>query len=1593
MGRPYTLEDVQRVIANSDLEESKKTAQLKVTEPRPYTVEDVERVIARNKERNTQQKPVTGELWERVPKSSTEIPYVRQSEKASEVPVVKVQPTIKENAEEIEKLNKSLAPYMQEWDTSMNRQAEKPMVIPSLDEGILSAAAKRISDKVNEEKIPTLSYLEGLQHLKGYADVDTMLLDDYKMSKEERAYAKQLYKDYMADFSKKMRSVKAGGTGELSQAEASRIMLDPESDYQKLTRLNNKASSMTSFAMGLFSSMPFADSLMKKGDEMLEDQFGEQYGMSEAVKDAELQNAVAAGAGKFVGNAALYQTAGGIMEQIPGVSALKSKAAGGIADLLGGGAKAAAADPVAAAARAGFANAVGNSTANILSDLTLDVGLDTVPHVVSDVQEGKGTGEVAKNALGNVGMNLLYNAGGEAVSHIPVGKLIGKAKSALGYGDDATKGLDENLSLIKALEQPTATSTTEQIAEPLEQLVEDSTKTISPEYLSGEDFSLEDIAKVAQRNPDIPKSILPSSSKFAKADKDMSKLVKWYGNDDTVKYLEDFRKSLSDFENTGSLADFRGVEEAVDQIEKAIKGKTYTSPDLFNKNGTLKHKGVTYTYGDAGSIDDVLDEMMDVVEEVYVSKKVADNISTAKGAYQVASADIKSPSPITADTGLELTAKNNIASSSNDVNSINNFDTGRHKISETRTNTLAKSGIASQAELDKHFSVEDFRRMEISEKESIEEATKRIINDPDISQKLLAKEGISSIDSDTLMMSWRDTIEKARASGGEDAERLWKQANLIAQKVTDEAHNQAQLLQSLKKWKKTPEGAVTRAVETINRAVDKISKSTIENADTLVKKTEEVIKKEKKKVLSYDDAVKELQNIWKSTDGDEYIQMFENMLNSSSTSEHIDIKEIVYKAKGIPILTAESQKNILNLAYEMQEFAPNSMESKKRMAQIGQIINKEIPVTFSEKVRTILYDNMLGNFRTLISRNAGGNVFFNAVEKASQPIAATIDRAVSLKTGKRTTTGWNGDKLKAYLSGFATGLKEELSDVKTGLHTAKSGFEGDLEEAVASNRRIFQGKIKNKLDQLVKNGLSIGDRPFYEAAYRERMVELGELRSKYGFMGDLTDADFKVEAENAAKLTALEAVYQNDGKMSQAFNSLKMGLGKMSEAIVGQDVVSQFAMPFVKTPANVLDRSIEYNPLGILKNAVTTGAELKKGAFNQKRFVNETTRNLLGTGAFAAGLGLYNQGRLTAEYNEDKDMRAAQKSSGMQEYALDTGDGYLDYTWIPVLGTGLASGASFAQSMENGEGDLGQAFAKGTGTLLDQSLMQGMNRMFGGNNTYSSDKTLIENMYDTVKSGVSSQTIPSLVNQGANVIDDTSRQIYANDRDYELNSLINRIPVLRSKLLEPKIDNRGNDVLQNQGRGLGSRIFENMISPAKYTEKVSDPVNDEAMRLFEATGEVRQFLPTAEYSPTINGEKIDLSSKEYTDYARLLGKTQGEFADSLINSDFYKGLSDSDKVESLSEMYSAAKALGYKSLNESYEPSGTTAKLIKVYEDQGTDGMIDYMMFKAMGDKDGNGSINQDEAQAILDSSDLSRLQKAYYWQLFNSGWKKNPYQ
>lgn len=679
----------------------------------------------------------------------------------------------------------------------------------------------------------------------------------------------------------------------------------------------------------------------------------------------------------------------------------------------------------------------------------------------------------------------------------------------------------------------------------------------------------------------------------------------------------------------------------------------------------------------------------------------------------------------------------------------------------------------------------------------------------------------------------------------------------------------------------------------------------------------------------------------------------------------------------------------------------DTQQGRTLEAKAMEVIANKMPVTAKNKIVSLLMDNMLGNFRTLITRNAGGNAMFSAPEAIRENfVAAPIDKLVSLKTKARTTYASPFAKSKAWAGGAKKGVSEMASDIKNGVHTARSGENTSWQAQQKTFRNKGLGKLGNAYDSFVGSMLEAGDRPFYEAAFAAKMTDLEKARSQGKLTKDFQGKDFDTYAPQVARQAALEAVFQNNGTVAQAFSNIATGLGKLSKGTLGTASLQQSALPFTKTPGNLVERAIEYSPFGVLKNAVQTGHEKRTGTFNQQRFVTETSRNIVGSAIFALAGRLVASGMLRGALPDDKDEAEALKNAGEQAYSIRIGDKNYSYSWIPVIGPALAGAADFYQTMNDMDGNKAAAVwnaAEGylNSAIFEQSSLSSLPDLFGG--SYS---TPIEGIGKTFAS-LPSQMVPSLVRQVATATDPYERQTYVkgNTIESQLNSIKASIPWLR-QTLPVKVDEQGNEKLNSQGRGLGSRLAENMILPYKVTQQQSNDVRDELMRLKKATGETTQFQNKITYAVEHDGEKKNLTATESMQYQKIYGQESTKAIRELMASDTYKGLSDKEKVRAITEINSYAKTIADSKFVD-IELSEAEQK-VKNAVDKGI-GIGDYMVFKnsvkSIEDKntgaDDSGKKNMQDIVDLFENGSFAKLtdkQKDYLYSSTGRSLATNPY-
>lgn len=676
---------------------------------------------------------------------------------------------------------------------------------------------------------------------------------------------------------------------------------------------------------------------------------------------------------------------------------------------------------------------------------------------------------------------------------------------------------------------------------------------------------------------------------------------------------------------------------------------------------------------------------------------------------------------------------------------------------------------------------------------------------------------------------------------------------------------------------------------------------------------------------------------------------------------------------------------------------------------VGRRIAKEYPATMKEKVVELSHIAMLLNPRTQV-RNVLSNIAMMPATAISDKISAVgqklyskanpnfkpelaltaskeskdlaaqvydrikgrIDNTAS-KWENSATQGIREKEMFKGLNGRTAGdipvLEDVGSRIKGGLNTISQKLTGDsVFDALSSEKSVTEN-----VRQLTYGLLELGDKGFVAQRFKSYLSKAIEAS------GAKTLDAVPASAIDRAVQEAMKATFKDDNALTRLVSSIKRNTGFIGETL----------LPFTKTPANVTMRALDYSPAGI-----ASAVKMAKNGTEASAVIDQVAKATTGTLAILLGIGLYNKGIITGPEDEDPDKAAFQKQQGWLPYAVKFGDNYYTYDWAQPGSMGLVLGSTIMSQLDKDGSieakDLASIIKNSVSafgdTLLQQSTLQNLLDVFSG---YGSPT---ENMTNEVLE-TPQRLIPSLVGATARVADTTQRSTYSKG-DFlktQIDTLKSKIPGL-SQTLPATYDTWGNEV-QRSGNSLEA-AFAQYLNPGQLGYSGGQtPIDEEIMRLYDATNNSGVFPHKADRTVTIAGEEIDLDNQQYSEFQRLLGQASYEAANAFLEMPGYDSLADEQKADALQNAYAAAKDIALSEMFDDYSVPKTRGKYADMYEEFGTDGLALWAYYKQIENWDGEGGVrNEDRKNAIDSLPGLTRAQRSFMWILSNGSETSNPY-
>jgi hypothetical protein len=934
------------------------------------------------------------------------------------------------------------------------------------------------------------------------------------------------------------------------------------------------------------------------------------------------------------------------------------------------------------------------------------------------------------------------------------------------------------------------------------------------------------------------------------------------------------------------------------------------------------------------------------------------------------------------------------------------------KVSRVRSNTIENSPMFSTAEKEL-MNPSDFKYDVVKERQSLREAAQRLQVDFDGEVKtLFDKQTFDGTDIDTAFGILERYRQEARGLPADSPEqrRVIEWVKRIQEKGTEAG----QRVQAFAKYSRTPEGAAVKAQKTVADEWMKLQKSDpnlVKAMDDLADKLTNIAREYEHELpadpqevaANLRRAITELSNdkAYRRLGLDEeFTDMVVKSLQEGRAGKDY-FADVLKEFEGIPTLTSGELIDIMDIMAKAENLPQFSRERFEVEKQAYKIVADKFNASFMDKWNAWRYMAMLGNSRTHLS-NMLGNAMFGTVTRIKNDIGAVMEAGV--------------DKVsRAAGRGGIDRTKSLLNPLNVRDNALKDAARGDYDNVYA----LITGGGKYNPARLIEDQKTVFDHKWLEWLRKKNFDALEwedslalktrytENLSRYMKANGLDASAFQSADKQVLEILEAGRAHAIEEAQKATFrdaNSLASWLSNMSYSFRENGTVSgkigsamiEGAIPFKKTPANIVKRGVEYSPVGLLKGVYDGVKSIRKGSVPASKVIDELAAGLTGTGIMGLGAFLASQGWLTDGGSSDSKERGFDALRGNQNYALKIGDKSYTLDWaapaaLPLF-VGVQAFNDWKDAHESGEfPDFIDSLTQITQPVLEMTMLQGLNDMI--KSARYSDGRELASIGMGALMNLATQGIPTLFGQVARAVDPLRRTIY-NDPNSKIPGTNIRMPeglstTLQkaaakipgvSTYLQPKTDQWGR-TQENVGGSFLGRLAYNMLSPGFYSETRETPADALLDSLYKDIGETALLPTSAQKSFASDGEKIRLTGAQYTRANQTRGQTANAIIGSLGESPVFAGLSSEDKQKVISDAYAYATALG-KATTGKYEPDGWIEKA-RTAEKAGVP-VDSYILYKnAFSDlegyeaPDGTYVSKQDQqAKMLLDDVTLTKKQK-----------------
>ena len=636
----------------------------------------------------------------------------------------------------------------------------------------------------------------------------------------------------------------------------------------------------------------------------------------------------------------------------------------------------------------------------------------------------------------------------------------------------------------------------------------------------------------------------------------------------------------------------------------------------------------------------------------------------------------------------------------------------------------------------------------------------------------------------------------------------------------------------------------------------------------------------------------------------------------------------------------------------VQKFRAAETEEQRTeiLKDIYRDIGRQVPSTWLEKWTAWRYLSMLFNPTTHI-RNVVGNAGFAPVVMAKNKVALGMEALYGLRHK-------DFEKTKAFIGKSSDLVKAAEADF---LKYQEALFEGEKyrdtfngNKYIDEGHRIFRDTLKigdkgvlNHIYDLNSRALSAEDMVFKKQYY---VYALASWCKKNGITAEQMK---RGEGLDAARAYAIREAQRNTYNDANAFSDLMTKIGHTGNKY--WDTVVSGAQPFLRTPANIAARGLEYSPIGLLWSATRGTYRMKTGEISAAQWLDSMAQGTTGTIILALGAFLTHLGIIGFGGDDDKE-KDFEKMYGHQQYSIEIGGKSITLDWLAPESIPFFTGVNIYELMRDGDfsfEDMQQVLELVTDPMLNMSMLQGIGDMI--DNAKWSNTNAFGSVAFGIAENLISQNLPTFLGKLERITQPDRMTTYVDKNQPLLPSAQRALGKLSQKVPGwdynqiPYIDAWGE---KETNTNAAWRAFDQLMNPA-YTATVdSTPLEQEIIRLHRATGKNDMFPTRAQKSFTVKRRKdgkpltgdetrdeveavdFNLTADQYVKYATYRGKASKRIAEALIKSPYYKQADDATQREMFAAAYDIADAQA-KMLVSDYRPEGWVAKAISACKETG----------------------------------------------------------